>query len=443
MALSPSAASAQEIIQYDQVAVGNDAAAVCGFCATEKFGAIFYELNGSGLRPGSFPLRIEDIQVAVAGTRVVGDLISGFTCQGDATGGAVDADLEIYAGAAVPSNITQLPAGQWPGETVIVGQNRVTLQKSVDSSPPNNQWNLQINTLTVGQTVLTGNTYIRVVISIPRGGSSTSCAAIGEQPPAFSPFRDDNGRVGQRRGFIYQLGLQIPDLGINEPPQWTWLEDVQDVFNGGTTGINGDWLLRMRVTPLSSVPTDAGVTNDATVDAGPVDSGPLEDGGIDADAGTVGPDAAAIDTDASIVVGNDPPLIAGVTPDEGVTSVPTTIIITGTNFEAGLQVRIGAILAEVTAVNGTSTIDAIVPPGIAPGRYDVLVRNPDGQSAVLSDGFTVLGPNGEAPTESSCRCVRAPKAPWSALGWLVILGLGGLGRMGGRLSSSRRSHRPR
>lgn len=435
-------AQAQEIIQYDDVLVDTQAVVTCGFCATEKFGTIFYGLGGmDGLPQAAFPFTLNSIQVAVAGTTVTGDIFTGYTCTGDTMGGTVGANLEVYAGVSVPGVITTLPdTGPWPGETTVVGATQVMLQRSVDSAPGANMFNVQLNSLAVGAMIAAPNTYVRVVISIPSGGSSASCTDLGFQSPAISPFRDNNGRVGNKRNFIYQLGLVIPALMINEPPQWTWAEDVNDPITM-QQGINGDWMLRLDITRNGVVSPDAGQPADSgpgPVDAGSPDADAPDAGAEDAaveppdagaedaavepeDAGQVAQDAGQVAEDAGSTT-LDPPTISAISPDSVAQGSAAQVTVVGTGFQSGLTLKIGAIGAEVSSVGGSTTISADVPAGIAAGTYDVLVSNPDGQSAILSDGFRVQGATtGPALGAEGCRCVGSPAASGGLLLWGGLL----------------------
>ena len=413
-------AHAQQVIQYDSIQADSEAAITCGFCATEKYGTVFYELgSGGGLPASAFPLSVDNVQLAVASTQVTGSLGT-YQCAGSASGGNVNATLEIYAGVTVPTAITSLPAsGAWPGEQVVLPANPVQLELSVDTQPGSNQFDLRLNTIAVNVTVPTPNQYLRVVVTVPLGGSSASCSEIGYDPPAFSPFRDDNGRAGPRRSFIYQLGFDFPPLNI--PPQWTWVEDITDPITG-QRGIDGDWLVRLEVSPAGT-PTDAGVTDSGptVVDAGTEDTGVAEDSGVVADSGVV-EDAGVEPADSG--AGLPPPTITGVSPDELAFGASGSLTIVGTGFREGASVRLDQITLEVRLLSGSTTLVVDVPTGIAAGTYDVLVANADGQTAILADGFTVKGTSTPVDSKEGCRCVTAPVDGLGSLGGLgLVLGL--------------------
>ena len=92
------------------------------------------------------------------------------------------------------------------------------------------------------------------------------------------------------------------------------------------------------------------------------------------------------------------PTITMVDPTTTYNDIDTPIVITGTNFTAelsGTQVLTSPIaylgstvLENVTWVNST-TLTATVPWGLAPGVYTITIINPDSQSSVLPNAFTV------------------------------------------------------
>jgi hypothetical protein len=85
------------------------------------------------------------------------------------------------------------------------------------------------------------------------------------------------------------------------------------------------------------------------------------------------------------------PTIVSVTPNTGLTNGGTTATIVGTGFQTGATVSLGALPAGSVVVVNATTLTALTPPS-APGIVDVVVTNPDGQSATLSKGFTYVPP---------------------------------------------------
>ncbi len=172
----------------------------------------------------------------------------------------------------------------------------------------------------------------------------------------------------------------------------------------------------------AGVPNDAGNTN-ADGGVSPADGGPRADGGAELDGGD-DEDGGVTKGDAGS--GQGPPTITAISPDKGPTDSTVDVTVVGTNFQPGLDLMIGAIQANEVSVPGSTTILARIPSGISPGVYDVLVRNPDGQTAVLDDGYTVLGDTGGgAPVGEGCGCRTAGNSGSSGT-WGLLLLLAGL-----------------
>lgn len=160
----------------------------------------------------------------------------------------------------------------------------------------------------------------------------------------------------------------------------------------------------------SPVARDGGEAMDSGEAADSGDPGPASDAGVDPGGGDAG------------TSGGGPPTITAISPKEGPNTDAIDVTVTGTNFEPGAQLMIGSIQANDVSVPGSTTILAEVPRGIAPGVYDVIVRNPDDQTAILSDGYTVRGPGGGvAPPAADCGCRTAgARESGSDLLWILL-----------------------
>jgi|GEM_PF-4542109 len=99
---------------------------------------------------------------------------------------------------------------------------------------------------------------------------------------------------------------------------------------------------------------------------------------------------------------NDPPVapqpltVRSVEPHEGRNDTDTQVTIVGSGFSTGTAPTVALQrgqetfdLTNVTAVSATA-LQATVPAGFQPGRYDVVVTNPDGTQATATLAFTVL-----------------------------------------------------
>jgi|GEM_PF-550080 len=149
-------------------------------------------------------------------------------------------------------------------------------------------------------------------------------------------------------------------------------------------------------------PTDADTDNDTLPDGWEVDNSldPLSAAGDDGADGD--PDGDTYTNAEEYAGGSDPqdntsvptapaPTIASVVPNTGSVLGETEITINGTNFQSGATVTIGGNPATgvVVTPGALSQIQAVTPAGSA-GPADVVVTNPDAQSATLVDGFTYV-----------------------------------------------------
>ena len=85
------------------------------------------------------------------------------------------------------------------------------------------------------------------------------------------------------------------------------------------------------------------------------------------------------------------PVVTSISPASGTTEGGTAVTISGSNFAAGATVMIGGTAATDVVVVSATSITAVTPAHSA-GAADVVVTNPDGQSATLPAGFTFVAP---------------------------------------------------
>ena len=105
-------------------------------------------------------------------------------------------------------------------------------------------------------------------------------------------------------------------------------------------------------------------------------------------------------TATSAVTITPPPSITSLAPVSGPAAGGTVITISGTGFIQGASVKLGGINATGVAVNSSTSISATTPAHAA-GAINVVVTNPDNQSATLTNGFTYNTPPPPAPTVSA------------------------------------------
>lgn len=269
---APAPAAAQRTLAQDTLSGDTPVALTCGFCATERFGAVFRELPAParGLESGDFPIVVDAIRLAMADASVVGSGAS-LTCEGATGGGTALVDIEVWTGETPPTgNIRDEPLVDWPGETLVWATVDAPVELSVAESDGSARYGVMFNRFLIEDEggmpvrIEPPNTYLRVVVTMNAGAiSSAVCDGASLDPPGGFPMRDDDGRIADERSFIYAAGTG-----------WLWNEEA---------GIDGDWGVRVDITAEGSPAGDGGAGD---VDAGAaIDAGAVTDAGAAADAG--------------------------------------------------------------------------------------------------------------------------------------------------------------
>lgn len=86
--------------------------------------------------------------------------------------------------------------------------------------------------------------------------------------------------------------------------------------------------------------------------------------------------------------------VTSITPSTGIINMPTNVVIAGAGFQSGATVTVGGVSCTSTTVISPITITTTVPATLTAGTYDVVVTNPDSQTATLTNGFTVSSSSG-------------------------------------------------
>ena len=110
---------------------------------------------------------------------------------------------------------------------------------------------------------------------------------------------------------------------------------------------------------------------------------------------------------------NPAPVINSIAPTSGPNSGGTTISVAGGNFQTGATVTVGGVPATGVNVTSSSNLTA-VSPAHAAGAVDVVVSNPDGQTATLAGSFTYTAP-ASGPAISSVTPNEGPTSGGTAL----------------------------
>jgi photosystem II stability/assembly factor-like uncharacterized protein len=82
-------------------------------------------------------------------------------------------------------------------------------------------------------------------------------------------------------------------------------------------------------------------------------------------------------------------VVTGVDPADALNDLDTSITITGTEFVSKPTVYLGNTTLDDVIWVSSATLEATVPWGMTPGVYTLTVENPGGESASLTDAFTV------------------------------------------------------
>jgi uncharacterized repeat protein (TIGR03803 family) len=91
------------------------------------------------------------------------------------------------------------------------------------------------------------------------------------------------------------------------------------------------------------------------------------------------------------VTAGPPPILASISPNTGLTNGGTAVTITGSGFEPGAGVSFGGQSAGNIVVLSGTQITAVTPPGL-PGLVNVVLGNPDGNAATLTNGYLYTSP---------------------------------------------------
>ena len=97
-------------------------------------------------------------------------------------------------------------------------------------------------------------------------------------------------------------------------------------------------------------------------------------------------------SDGTLTVGaGPPPTLTGIAPARGLTNGGTMVTLMGSGFEVGAGVMFGVQGATGVTVNSPTQLTALTPAGPL-GAVHVVLTNPDGTVATLTNGFTYTGP---------------------------------------------------
>lgn len=101
------------------------------------------------------------------------------------------------------------------------------------------------------------------------------------------------------------------------------------------------------------------------------------------------------------------PTVSSITPNTGLVTGGTSVIIAGTGFMTGATVTLGGTAATSVVVVSSTSITAITPAHIV-GAVNIVVTNLDSQTGTLTNGFTYTSPPNPDPTVISIAPTSGP-----------------------------------
>jgi hypothetical protein len=215
--------------------------------------------------------------------------------------------------------------------------------------------------ISVGTSLITATTaahasgLVDVVVTNPDSQSATASGAYAYQQPA-------------------------PSISAVSPPSGSTSGGTAVVISGANFLPNPTVTFGGKAATLTSASTGAvAVTTPSATNTGVVDVGVINSDG----------QSNALTGGFSYVSPGPAPTISSISSSSGSTSGGASITINGTNFVSGATVAFGGAAATNISVVNNHTIKASTPP-YAPGRVNVTITNPDGQSATLFGVISLL-----------------------------------------------------
>lgn len=138
--------------------------------------------------------------------------------------------------------------------------------------------------------------------------------------------------------------------------------------------------------PLDMMEEDMFVVVDMTPDGAMIDMHMFEDMAAAQDMMQVGQDMEASTDQGALVT----LALTNISPSSVKQGTGGDVVLLGSGFEVGAEVRLNARQIGVLETK-SGNILATLPSDLDAGRYDVIVTNPDGGSAILTMGFEVTG----------------------------------------------------
>jgi hypothetical protein len=223
-------------------------------------------------------------------------------------------------------------------------------------------------TVTVGGTAATNV----VVVNSTTITAKVPAHAVG---PADVIVKNPDGQLDTlTSGFVYG----------NPAPTVTSIAPASGLTTGGTNvTITGTGFIPPVTVKIGGVSaTNVALVSSTTISA----TAPVHAAGV-ADVQVVNSDGQSATKTSAFTFVNPAPTITSVSPVSGVAGGGMVVTITGSNFMSGATVTFGGTVGTNISVTSGTTI-SVVAPSHASGAVDIVVKNPDGQSATKAAGFS-------------------------------------------------------
>ncbi|MEM1347461.1 MAG: IPT/TIG domain-containing protein [Myxococcota bacterium] len=216
-----------------------------------------------------------------------------------------------------------------------------------------------------------------------------------------------------------------------------------------TSPKRGDFVMRLLLDRQGSGVMDMGTSEEdmsaVEEDMDGVDMGVMEvdmgtseeDMSAVEDMGPVEEDMSAVEVDMGSGNAQDmgsggmaePLMVSSISPRSTTRDASTEVAILGSSFQPGIEVSLDARKIGVVETR-PGRILATVPSGLNIGTYDLILTNPDGESALLPQAFTVVEPMDEGvvvrgddnAVEDGCAQTHSTRAP-TPMAWVLVFAI--------------------
>lgn len=329
---------------------------------------------GGGPNDG-FVTKLNPSGVVVASTFLGGDQID------VGKGIAVDSTGNVFVTGRTTS--TNFPMGS-PFQATLGGGQDVFVAKL----------NSSLNILVYGSYLGGSGDDIGTGIAIDGSGNAyVSGSTLSSNFPTAAPFQGSN--AGGTDGFVAKVGLSGVTVSQVSPTSGPATGGTSVTVTG--TGFTTPSTVLFGGTPATNVSVQTGTTISCTTPAhasGTVDVAVQNSNGT----GSL-PNSFTFTTSGNLT-------LSSIAPTSGSVSGGTFVTITGTGFQGGASVSFGGVGGVMVSVINPTTITATTPQHSA-GAVNVVVTNPGGATAALSNGFTYVANSSPCSTSGAVLCVNS------------------------------------